>query len=324
MMLSKITLNNTDLVVSQFCYGTNMLGTVLDQGRSNAILDTFVELGGNFIDSARAYGDWIPDAPRGASERAIGSWLKTRSREGLVIATKGGMLDLGAGDWTNRCNPAAVAQDLNESLEHLGIDTIDLYWLHQDNPEAPVQVLIDALLEHQAAGRIRHFGASNWAPDRIKAANDYARSIGKPGFVASETFWGLAVPDVDAANMQGYVCYYEGLYEDLHASGLPIVAYAAQSGGYFTKLAAGGEASVREDVRARYANPANAGRLKAVQTLAEKHGVSINEVVLSYIASQPNQTIPIFGGSSPEQIAESVKAASLKLNGEELALLRAG
>lgn len=323
-MLSRVTLGNTDLTVSQFCYGTNMLGSALDQGLSNAILDTFTSLGGNFIDTARMYGDWIPDGPKGASERAIGGWLKTHSRNGLVIATKGGGMDLRAGDWANRCNPAAVAQDLTESLGHLGIDTVDLYWLHADNPEAPVQIIIDALLEHQAAGRIRNFGASNWTPDRIIAANQYAASLGKPGFVASETFWGLAVPEVEAANMQGYLCYYEGLFEVLHASGLPIVAYGAQSGGYFTKLAAGGEASVREDIRARYANPANEGRLKVVQSLAAKHGVSINEIVLSYLLSQPNQTIPIFGGSSPEQVAESCKAAALKLTADELTLLRAG
>lgn len=73
-MLSKVTLGSTDLQVSQFCYGTNMLGSALDQGRSNEILDTFVSLGGNFLDTARMYGDWIPDGPKGASERAI-RWL---------------------------------------------------------------------------------------------------------------------------------------------------------------------------------------------------------------------------------------------------------
>ncbi|MDD3798893.1 MAG: aldo/keto reductase [Novosphingobium sp.] len=320
-MLSKVTLNNTDLSVSQLCYGTNMLGWMLDQETSNAILDRFAELGGNFIDTARSYGDWMPDAPKGASERAIGGWLKNRSREGLVISTKGGFMDLRAGDYRNRCTPEDVAQDLSESLDHLGIDTIDLYWLHADNPEAPVQPIVDALIGHREAGRIRHFGASNWAAARIREANDYAASIGKQGFVASETFWGLAVPNVEAAAQQGYVHYYEGEYEDLHASGLPIIAYAAQSGGYFTKLAKGAE--IGDALKARYDNPANEGRFKAAQALAEKHGVSINEVVLSYLLSQPNQTIPIFGGSSPEQVGESVKAASLKLTADELAQLRA-
>ena len=323
-MVSKVTLNQTDLEVSELCYGTNMLGWLIDQEKSNAILDRYVELGGNFIDTARSYGDWAPDAPKGASERAVGGWLKTRSRDGLVIATKGGFMDLRAGDWRNRVTPEDITQDLGESLDHLGIDTIDLYWLHADNPEAPVQPIIDTLLGHQEAGRIRYFGASNWGAARIEEANAYARSLGKQGFVASETFWGLAVPDAAAAAQQGYVHYYEGEYEALHASGLPIVAYSAQSGGYFTKLANGGEDAVPEALKVRYNNPANAARFKAAQALAEKRGVSINEVVLAYLLSQPNQTIAIFGGSSPEQVSDSMKAASLKLTAEELAQLRVG
>ncbi len=323
-MVSKVTLNQTDLEVSELCYGTNMLGWLIDQEKSNAILDRYVELGGNFIDTARSYGDWAPDAPKGASERAIGAWLKTRSRDGLVISTKGAFMDLRVGDWRNRCTPEDITQDLGESLDHLGIDSIDLYWLHADNPEAPVQPIIDTLLGHQEAGRIRYFGASNWGAARIEEANAYARSLGKQGFVASETFWGLAVPDAAAAAQQGYVHYYEGEYEALHASGLPIVAYSAQSGGYFTKLANGGEDAVPEALKVRYNNPANAARFKAAQALAEKRGVSINEVVLAYLLSQPNQTIAIFGGSSPEQVSDSMKAASLKLTAEELAQLRVG
>lgn len=318
-MLPKLTLNGTDLCVSQLCYGTNMLGTAIDEGRANAILDRFVDLGGNFLDTARSYGDWIPDAPTGASERAIGAWLKGRNRGDVVIATKGGFFDMRVGDYRNRCTPADIASDLSQSLDHLGVDSIDLYFLHMDNEEVPVKEIIDALVEHQAAGRIRYFAASNWAADRIVQANAYAASIGKQGFVASETFWGLAVPDVGAAAMQGYQHYYEGEYEALHAAGLPIVAYAAQSGGYFTKLAAG---AVPEGLAARYGNPANEARFAAVKQLAEKHGVSINEVALAYLTSQPNQTFAIFGGSNPEQISETAKAATLKLTAEELALLR--
>ena len=90
--------------------------------------------------------------------------------------------------------------------------------------------------------------------------------------------------------------------------------------GYFTKLANGGE--VPEALNARYANPANQARLTAAKALAERHGVSINEIVMSYLTSQPNQTVPIFGGNSPEQIEDSVKAAALVLSADELAQLR--
>jgi len=317
-MLSKVILNGTDLAVSRLCYGTNMLGWMLDQGKSNAILDTFAGLGGKFIDTARSYGDWMPDAPAGASERAVGAWLKTQKRDDFVIATKGGFFDMRVGDYRNRVTPQDVAQDLAQSLDHLGVDSIDLYFLHMDNPESPVEPIVEALIEHREAGRIRHFAASNWAADRIRAANAHAASLGKQGFVASETFWGLAVPDVAAAAQQGYQHYYEGEYEGLHASGLPIIAYAAQSGGYFTKRAKG---DVPEQLAARYANPVNDKRFAAAQALADERGVSINEVVLAYMLCQPHQTVPIFGGSSPEQVRESVKAAALQLSEADLARL---
>ena len=319
-MLDKVTLGRTDLSVSRLCYGTNMLGWMLDQGQSNAILDTFASLGGNFIDTARSYGDWIPDAPAGASERAVGAWLNGQNRGDFVIATKGGFFDMRAGDFRNRVTPDDIAVDIGQSLDHLGSDYIDLYFLHMDNPEAPVEPIVEALVMHQEAGRIRHFAASNWAPERIRAANAHAAAIGKAGFAASETFWGLAVPDVAAAAQQGYLRYYEGEYEDVHASGLPILAYAAQSGGYFTKRASG--EAIREDVAARYANPANDARFAAVVALADARGVSINEVVLAYLLNQPHQTIPIFGGSNPDQVRDSVKAASLSLSAENLAALR--
>jgi aryl-alcohol dehydrogenase-like predicted oxidoreductase len=322
-MLSKVKLANTDLTVSELCYGTNQFGTSIDQGRANAILDRFVELGGNFLDTARAYGDWVPDVPAGASERAIGVWLKGKKRDSVVVATKGALLDMRAGTWAPRVTPEDIALDLSQSLDHLGIDMIDLYWLHTDNPEVPVQPLIDALLTHQQAGRIRYFGASNWSPARIREANAYAASLGKQGFVASQPFWGLATPNREKSAAQGYQLYYEDGYPALHADGLPMIPYSAQSGGYFTKMDKGGEAAVPEALRERYDNPANAKRLAAVKAVAARHGVSINEVVLAYLLCQPWQTIPIFGGSSPAQIEDSVKAVKLKLTPAELAELRA-
>ena len=318
-MLSRVTLDHTDLTVSRLCYGTNMLGWMLDQGKSNAILDTYADLGGNFIDTARSYGDWMPDAPVGASERAVGAWLRTRNRADFVIATKGGFFDMRVGDYRNRVTPDDIAADLAQSLDHLGLDCIDLYFLHMDNPQSPVEPIIDAMIAHREAGRIRHFAASNWAAERIVAANAYAASIGRQGFVASQTFWGLAVPDAAAAAQQGYAHYYEGEYEDLHARGLPIIAYAAQSGGYFSKLAAG---SVGEQLAARYASPVNDRRLAIIRSLAESRGVSINEVALAYLLSQPNQTIAIFGGSTPEQVTDSARADALSLSAGELAALR--
>jgi aryl-alcohol dehydrogenase-like predicted oxidoreductase len=322
-MIPKVTIAGTDLSVSSLCYGTNMLGTAIDQAGSNAILDTFAGLGGNFIDTARSYGDWIPDAPKGASERAIGSWLKSRKRDDFVIATKGGFFDMRVGDYRNRVTPEDVRSDLAESLDHLGVNHVDLYWLHADNPEAPVATIIDTLVAEKQAGRIRWFGASNWSPARVLEANAYAKSIGSEGFVAVQPFWGLAKPNDEAAAMQGYNMHYETGFAQVHEAGLAVIPYAAQSRGFFTKADRDGIDALPDALKAMYANPANEARLKAVQAVAARHGVSINTVVLSYLLSQPNQTIPIFGGSSPAQIEDSAKATELKLSPDELSELAA-
>ena len=322
-MLSKVTLDKTDLKVSQLCYGTNMLGTAVDQAQANKILDRFVELGGNFLDTARSYGDWVSDAPCGASEGAIGAWLKERDRKNIVIATKGGFFDLRKRDWRNRVTPKDITSDLEQSLNQLGVDTIDLYWLHADNPQAPVDPLIDMLIGHQKAGRIGHFGASNWSGQRITEAQAYAKSIGHRGFVAVQPFWGLAAPNTEGAAAVGYGLYYEDGLRSMHEAGLTVVPYSGQSRGFFSKLALG-EEGLRDDLKAMYLNDGNRARMKIVQRLAVKHDASINDIVLAYLICQPHQTIPIIGAGHPEQIEDSVKAVGVKLSAQELAELRAG
>jgi aryl-alcohol dehydrogenase-like predicted oxidoreductase len=316
-MLPKLTLNNTDLVVSALCYGTNALGTAYDQAASSALLDHFAALGGNFIDTARSYGDWVPGIPVGASERAIGTWLKGKNRADFVIATKGGMVDMRKGDWRPRVTPEDIASDLAESLEHLGVASIDLYWLHSDNPQVPVGPVIDALIAHQKAGKIRYFGASNWSPARIEEAQAYAASVGHKGFAAIQPFWGLAVPNPEGAAAAGYGFYYADGLQKLHASGLTIIPYSGQSRGFFSKLA-DGEDGIRDDVKAMFLNNTNRARFVVVQKLAAQHGVSINEVVLAYLTSQPLQTIPIIGAFRVDQLEETVKAVALKLTADEL------
>lgn len=319
-MLRHIKLANTDLSVSALCYGTNMLGTAIDQSGADAILDRFAELGGNFIDTARSYGDWVPDAPKGASEKAVGAWLKGRNRDDFVVATKGGFFDMRAGDYRNRVTPEDIRKDVDESREHLGIDTIDLYWLHMDNPEAPVGPIVDTLIDAKEQGRIRWFGASNWTAARVLEANAYAHSKGSEGFVAVEPFWGLGKPNEANAMQQGYQLYFEDHGGALGDAGLAIIPYCGQSRGYFSMLDKS-EDSVPDHLKSFYDNPANPRRLAVARQVAERHGVPIADVVLAYLLNQPQQVIPIFGASSASRVEESVKAADLALSADEVSAL---
>jgi aryl-alcohol dehydrogenase-like predicted oxidoreductase len=314
-------LNDTTLCVSQLCLGTNDFGSKLGASQAEALLDEFAALGGNFIDTAHSYGDWSPFAPRAASERVIGQWLSRQRRADFVIATKGCEPDsrARAGKRVSRLTPADLAADIRESLECLKLDAIDLYWLHRDDPSQPVEPIIDALIEHQHAGRIRYFGCSNWSVQRIRKAQSHAASLSHPGFSACQPMWGLAKPN-ESALPQIFLCtHYDEGFRTLHEQGMPMIAYTAQSRGFFTKLA---EGRVSRSLGELFLNPLNLQRFERVQGLAAHHGVTPNTIALSYLTSQPLTTVPIIACRTPQQLRTSVSACELRLSETELELLR--
>ena len=322
-MLAKLSIAGTDLSVSQLCLGTNMFGTAQPVDKAREILDAYFAAGGNFIDTAHSYGDWIPGIPHAASERTLGALLKERPRDDYVIATKGCEFDYRKGDFALRVTPAFLDADLSGSLELLGLDCIDLYWLHRDDPARPVQEIVDALIGHQRAGRIRHFGCSNWSVARIREARQYAASQGHTGFVACQPMWGLAEPDRTAMMTYAPGGYYEDGYRELHQAGMTMIPYSGQSRGIFSKLAAGlAKEAIGPDVAALYYHERNLGKVAALKTIAARRGASVNDIVLAYLTSQPLPTIPIVGYSSVGQLRESIAACSIRLSPEELRQLK--
>ncbi len=130
------------------------------------VLDRYVSIGGNTIDTAHVYCG-------GESEIAIGQWMMERgNRNDIIILTKGAHHD----QYGPRVNREAITNDLFKSLERLKTDYIDLYALHRDDPTVPVSEIVDVLNEHIKAGRIKAIGGSNWTSDRIQEANEYAAS----------------------------------------------------------------------------------------------------------------------------------------------------
>lgn len=124
-------ISGTDLRVSPLCLGTALFGATIDTPTAYALLDAFFARGGNFIDTARSYSDWIP-GERGRSEGLIGRWFADRrNRERAIVATKGGDA---ADDGAPRLAARDLASDLDASLTRLHVDVIDLYYLHRDAP----------------------------------------------------------------------------------------------------------------------------------------------------------------------------------------------
>lgn len=164
--------------------GAMMFGTTIDEKTSFALLDRFVERGGVWIDTADCYSFWASESGQGGdSERVIGRWLAARPgmRERVRISTKLGAEPLWAGSWPERragLSRRAVLDAFAGSLDRLGVDSVDLLWLHQEDRTVPIEETVEALAELTGQGLARRVGASNHPAWRVERARAHARSIG--------------------------------------------------------------------------------------------------------------------------------------------------
>lgn len=275
------------------------------------LLDEFVALGGNAIETAHSYG-------RGTAERAVGQWLALRdNRQDIVLTTKGCREEvLGQG---LRVTPAAISSDLADSLERLQTDYIDLYLLHTDDPGQPVGPIVECLNEHYQAGRIRAFGASNWSTERLQAANDYATSHGLVPFAVGSPNLSLAVwneppwPGCLSASAEDLDWYTRQQFA--------LLSWSSQAQGFFTGRYNPEDRSNPDMVRCWY-NAENFARLERARAMAREKGVSPTAVVLAYVLCQPFPTFAAIGPRTLEELRTSAEALSVSLTARDLDWLR--
>jgi len=313
----------TDLYPSSISFGTGLMGSSINREHSFQLLDKFVEMGGNFIDTAHVYGDWVPGG-KSLSEKTIGMWAKERGvRNEIIIGTKGAHPALSSMR-IPRLSHDEIVNDLNESLKFLQTDYIDLYWLHRDDPNRPVADILETLNEQVAAGKIRYLGCSNWKIQRIREAMQYASEHGLKCFVGNQMMWSLAVPNIDALVDKTIVIMdKEGMefHKETHLAAIP---YSSQAKGFFTKMSKGNVTQLNEGIKETYYNEENMRRLKRVQKLADDLSRSVTETALSYLISQPFTTIPIVGCRTVEQLTDSLKAGDLVLDPDMVKYLEEG
>ncbi len=311
------TIPKTDLRASSICLGGGAVGISLDERESFRILDLFVDLGGNFIDTANIYGKWLPHG-RNSSEEMIGRWLRKRNnRERIILGTKGAHPNLNAMD-IPRLSRTEIREDLEESLATLQTDTIDMYWLHRDDESRPVGDILETMNELVKEGKIRYFGCSNWKPNRISESLKYAEKNGMKSFVANQMMWSLAEPDMAAVGDKTLVAMdKEGL--DFHKkNNMAAVPYTSQANGYFSKLARGGPSLLSDRVKRIYHHNRNIQRMERIQKLAREMSCTVTEIALAYLISHDFPTFPIVGCRSVEQLVESMKAGDLVLDAEQM------
>lgn len=321
--MRSVALPHTSLRVSALCLGTGDIGSKIDNVTSFRMFDQFVEGGGTFIDTASVYSDWIPGT-KSTSEKTIGAWLqRSGKRDAVVIATKGGHPELNTMH-IGRLSRQEIMHDLNASLVNLRTDVIDFYWLHRDDTQRPVGEIIETLNEQVNAGKIRHFGCSNWRVERIRAANVYAGQHGLQGFTGDQMLWNLAAVDMHAIADKTIVGMNPELYLYHQTSGLAAIPYTAQANGLFQRIAAGTADKMRSHHQAMYRAPENQARAARAQELARRNSLTVTQVALGYLMSQPFVTVPIVGCQSPVQLADSLRAGDVQLSAAEIAYLAEG
>lgn len=315
-----VEIPGTTLAPSTLCFGTAEFGSTIDRAAAFALMDAYVAAGGNFIDTAKVYGDWVPGEVS-PSEKIIGEWLAARGNRGqIVLATKGAHYHLDA-PHVKRLARADIVSDLDASLRHLRTDVIDLYWLHRDDPACPVAEMIDTLEAQVKAGKIRYYGASNWPLERLQEAQVYARYSRAYGFSAVSNLWSLARVDVAGLPDPTMVAMDDALWAYHREQGLAAIPYTSQAYGVFHKLAAGKADAIPPMYRKMFVNRDTEARLARAQALMTQTGLTLTQVVLGYLLSQPFSTIPVFSARNREQLADTLAAADARLSPDAVAYL---
>ena len=309
------TIPGLDKPVSRICQGTVML-TPKKKSWSFEILDAVFEAGINTFDSAHIYGG-------GDCDRVFGEWVHRRSLRSEVV-----LLDKGShshGD-LDRVTPRDLTADLEDCLERLGFETIDLYALHRDDPTQPVGPIIDELNAHVASGKIAAFGASNWSHDRIREANNYAGDHGLQGFALSSPNYGLAEqiddPWGNSTTITGSgeaLAYYA-------ESRVPLFPWSSLAGGLFSgRFTRDNLDSFENDSDQRcvrcYCSPANFDRLDRAQIVANERGVSVAQVALAWILTDPLDCFPLTAAWAPEEATQNAASVEIELSNAERAWL---
>ncbi|MFD3406532.1 aldo/keto reductase [Kribbella sp. NPDC058693] len=302
---------------SPLVLGAMMFGTAIDEDTSFALLDRFVERGGVWIDTADCYAFWATEDGRGgASERVLGRWLAARPgvRDRIRIATKVGAEPLWAGSWPDQragLSRRAIHDAFAGSLERLGIDQVDLLWLHQEDRSTPIEETVDAVAELNETGQVRRIGASNHPAWRIERARTHARSKGLAPIDAlqlSATYLQVrpgTLPE-DTAHPFGQLSNEQLDHAREHR--MEIWAY--------TPLLAGAYDNPDKQIPEAYDHLGSTRRLAALDQVAQQTGATRGQVVLAWLVAQGIR--PMLGGSKLHQLEAALDATAMTLTEDQL------
>ena len=296
-----ITIPETDLVVHPLCLGSNIFGSNADEAQSHAVLDAYASHGGNFIDTADVYNQWVEGHVGGESETIIGNWMRARSnRASMVIATKVSMLNTRPG-----LSAKNIFAACEESLNRLQSDYIDLYYSHQDDAETPMEEVLGAYAQLFAQGKVRYIAASNFSPERLRQAIKISEENNLPSYCAVQ----------DLYNLVDRTTYESGMAQTVADLGISNIPFYGIARGFLTGKYRPGitEVDSKRAARAReYENDKNFAVLAAMDEISTAHNnAPLAAIALAWLRAQPTVSAPIASARTVKQLNEIIQIIDL-------------
>jgi aryl-alcohol dehydrogenase-like predicted oxidoreductase len=308
-------LGNTGLEVSELALGTMQFGWTADERTAFAIMDAFVEAGGNLVDTADIYSSWADGNPGGVSEEIIGRWMTARrNRQEIVLATKvrGRMWDGPNGKGLSR---AHILRAVDESLRRLQTDYIDLYQTHWFDADTPIEETVRTLDDLVRAGKVRYVGCSNYPTWRLAEALWAADKHGLASFISLQPHYNLAHRKEFEREMADLVGKY----------GIGVIPYSPLAGGFLTGKYKMGkplpDSARAEGIRDRHFGERSFALLAGMEKIGVAHDQGILQVALAWLLTNPLVTAPIVGANRVEQLRASLSAVGFRLTATEMKTL---
>ena len=301
-------LGRTGMKVSALCLGGNTFGWTTDQAASEAVLDAYLEAGGNFIDTADVYARWAPGNKGGESETALGVWLTARrNRAAVIIATKV-CAPMGPGPNDKGLSRLHIMEAVEASLRRLRTDYIDLYQAHSDDRETPLEESLRAFDDLVRQGKVRYVGASNYVAWRLTRALWESSRGGYARYECLQPKYNLVIRDE-----------YERELEPLCLEqGVGVIPYSSLASGFLSGKYRRGEELPKTarapGVQRIYMTERGFAVLAAVEKVAAGAGATPAQVALSWLAHRPGITAPIASATSVAQLKELVGGIELRLD----------
>jgi 1-deoxyxylulose-5-phosphate synthase len=306
-------LGRTGLRVSRLCLGTMTFGNQCDERTSVAILDAALAGGVTFIDTADVYPLGGSLETVGRTEEIVGKWLRGRRHE-VVLATKC-FGPMSGRPWDRGNSRKHVLDAIDASLRRLGTDHVDLYQLHQPDPETPLDETLGALDAVVRSGRARYVGCSNFLAWQVARALGRSEALGLARFDSVQPRYNLLFREFERELFP--LCLQEGI---------GVIPYNPIAGGLLSgkhrrevgppegsRFRLGSAAQMYQD---RYWQDRMFDTVEALKPLAKEAGLELVTMALAWVLENPAITAPIIGASRPEQLAPALAAMTTRLDAD--------